>query len=85
MWEGARPRDLEDGSDAPIEAAQASEALDRLRDLLPEDRRTVLDLKAAGLSTHEIAERVGLSERTVRRVIEDLRRRAGIDGTGETT
>jgi RNA polymerase sigma-70 factor (ECF subfamily) len=85
IWDGARPRDLVDHADAPIELAQASEALGRLRELLPEDRRTVLDLKAAGLSTHEIAGRVGLSERTVRRVIEDLRRRAGIDDAGETT
>jgi RNA polymerase sigma-70 factor (ECF subfamily) len=85
LWEGARPRDLADGSDAPIEVAQASEAFGRLRDLLPEDRRTILDLKAGGLSTREIGARLGLSERTVRRVIEDLRRRAGIDGAGETT
>ena len=85
IWEGSRPRELTDGSDAPIEWAQASEALGRLRELLPEDRRMVLDLKAAGLSTHEIAERAGLSERSVRCVIEDLRRRAGIDGMGEMT
>jgi RNA polymerase sigma factor (sigma-70 family) len=85
IWEGAHRRDLVDDSDAPIELAQASEALGRLRELLPEDRRTVLDLKAAGLSTNEIAERLGLSERTVRRLIQDLRRRAGIDDAGETT
>jgi RNA polymerase sigma factor (sigma-70 family) len=85
IWDGAQPRDLTDDSDAPIEVAQASEALGRLRELVPEDRRTVLDLKTDGLSNREIAERVGLSERTVRRVIEDLRRRAGIDGAGERT
>jgi RNA polymerase sigma-70 factor (ECF subfamily) len=85
IWEGARPRDLPDGSDAPIEVAEASEAFGRLRALLPGDRRMVLDLKAAGLSCSEIAERVGLSERTVRRAIEDLRRRAGIDRPEEMT
>jgi RNA polymerase sigma factor (sigma-70 family) len=85
MWEGSEPRELADGSDTPIEVAEASEALSRLRALLPEDRRTILDLKAEGLSTVEIAARLGLGERTVRRVIEDLRRRAGIDGPWEAT
>jgi RNA polymerase sigma factor (sigma-70 family) len=85
MWEGAQARDLVDGSDTPIEVAEASEALDRLRELLPVDRRTVLDLKAAGLTTVEIAARLGIGERTVRRVIEDLRRRAGLGGRGEAT
>lgn len=78
-------RELADGSDTPIEVAEASEALSRLRALMPEDRRTILDLKAEGLSTVEIAVRLGLGERTVRRVIENLRRRAGIDGPGEAT
>ena len=55
MWEGAEPRELADGSDTPIEVAEASEALNRLRDMLPEDRRTILDLKAEGRSTGEIA------------------------------
>jgi RNA polymerase sigma-70 factor (ECF subfamily) len=85
IWDGARPRDITDLSDSPSEVAEASEALGRLRALLPADRRMVLDLKAAGLSTKEIAGQVGLSERTVRRVIEDLHRRAGIEGGGELT
>jgi RNA polymerase sigma-70 factor (ECF subfamily) len=85
IWEAAGPRELADSSDPPIEVAQASEAFGRLRGLVPEDRRMVLDLKAGGLSTREIGARLGLSERTVRRVIEDLRRRAGIDGAGEKT
>jgi RNA polymerase sigma factor (sigma-70 family) len=79
MWEGIEPRELVDGSDAPFEVAEASEAFGRLRELLPEGRRAVLDLKAEGLTTVEIAARLGLGERTVRRVIEDLRRRAGIE------
>jgi RNA polymerase sigma factor (sigma-70 family) len=85
IWDGARPREITDLADSPSEVAEASEALGRLRALLPADRRMVLDLKAAGLSTKEIAGQVGLSERTVRRVIEDLRRRAGMDGAGEIT
>ena len=83
MWEGAEPRELVDGSDTPFEVAEASEALGRLRELLPEGRRAVLDLKAEGLTTVEIAARLGLGERTVRRVIEDLRRRAGIEDKEE--
>jgi RNA polymerase sigma factor (sigma-70 family) len=83
MYEGSEPREVADQADSPIQAAEASETFRRLRDLLPEDRRTVLDLKAGGLSTSEIAKRLGLGERTVRRVIEDLRRRAGIGGAGE--
>jgi RNA polymerase sigma factor (sigma-70 family) len=79
MWEGIEPRELVDGSDAPFEVAEASEAFGRLRELLPEGRRAVLDLKAEGLTTVEIAARLGMGERTVRRVIEDLRRRAGIE------
>jgi RNA polymerase sigma-70 factor (ECF subfamily) len=56
-----------------------------LRELLPADRRTVVDLKAEGLSTGEIAERLGLGERTVRRVMADLRRKAGMDDAEEGT
>jgi RNA polymerase sigma factor (sigma-70 family) len=85
IWDGARPRDITDLCDSPSEVAEASEALGRLRALIPADRRMVLDLKAAGLSSKEIAGQVGLSERTVRRVIEDLRRRAGMDGAEELT
>jgi RNA polymerase sigma factor (sigma-70 family) len=84
MWEGAEHRELADAAETASEVAEASEALVQLRGLLPENRREVLELKAAGYSTAEIAERLGLSERTVRRVIEDLRRRAGIDDAEET-
>lgn len=82
LWDGTKPRDLADGSDTPIEVAEAREAFGRLREMLPEDRQSVLDLKAGGLTTREIGDRLGISERTVRRVIEDLRRRAGIDEPG---
>jgi RNA polymerase sigma factor (sigma-70 family) len=84
MWEGAEHRELADAAETASEVAEASEALVQLRGLLPENRREVLELKAAGFSTAEIAARLGLSERTVRRVIEDLRRRAGIDDAEET-
>jgi RNA polymerase sigma-70 factor (ECF subfamily) len=58
---------------------QAREAYGRLHDLLPKDRREILELKAAGFSSKEIGERLGISERTVQRVLEDLRRRAHME------
>jgi RNA polymerase sigma factor (sigma-70 family) len=77
LWaEGSRPRELVAETDSPSEVAEAREAFSRLRDLLPEDRRAILELKVQGLSSQEIGVRLGLSERTVRRVLEDLRHRA---------
>jgi len=66
--------------DTPSQLAQAHETYDRLRDLLPEDRRVILELKAAGHTCKEIGDRLGVSERTVQRVLEDLKRRARIEG-----
>ena len=40
----------------------------------------ILELKAAGYSCGEIGDRLGLSERTVQRVLEELRNRARIEG-----
>src|SRR5271165_6032471 len=48
--------------------------------VIDEDRRVILELKAAGYSCGEIGDRVGLSERTVQRVLEELRNRARIEG-----
>ena len=76
LWiEGERPREVAGRDDSPSEVVAAREALDRLRNLLPEDRRTIVELKAQGLSSLEVGNRLGISERTVQRVIEDLRRR----------
>jgi RNA polymerase sigma-70 factor (ECF subfamily) len=76
LWgEGRRPKDVPDPIDSPSEVAQAREVLVRLRELMPEERRTILELKAQGLSSKDIGERLGISERTVQRVLEDLRRR----------
>jgi RNA polymerase sigma factor (sigma-70 family) len=81
IWfENHRPRELAADLDTPSEVAQAREEFGRLRDLLPEDRRSILELKAEGLSSREIGERLGMSERTVQRVLEDLRRRAQLEG-----
>jgi len=76
LWgDGRRPKEVADPIDSPSEVAQAHEVFDRLHALLPEERRTILDLKAEGLSSKDIGERLGVSERTVQRVLEELRRR----------
>lgn len=69
--------DPEQGLVASLETAseivQARETYEQLRKRVPEDRQAVLMLKAEGYSCREIGERLGLSERTVQRVIESLR------------
>jgi DNA-binding NarL/FixJ family response regulator len=42
---------------------------------MPAERRTILEMKAQGLSSKDIGEQLGISERTVQRVLEELRRR----------
>jgi len=76
LWDsGLRPRDVPDSTDSPSEVAQAHEFLGRLRDLVPQEKRSILELKAQGLSSKDISQRLGISERTVQRLLEDLRRR----------
>src|SRR4051812_16047725 len=76
LWgDGRRPKDVPDPIDSPSEVAQAREVLVRLRELMPAERRTILEMKAEGLSSKDIGERLGISERTVQRILEDLRRR----------
>jgi len=66
--------------ETPSQVAEAREMYVRLNALLPEHRRIILELKAAGFTSKEIGDRLGVSERTVQRVLEDLRSRAGIEG-----
>ena len=77
---GWRSAGIEDerlaSGDTPSQVAQAHETYDRLRELLPADRRVILELKAEGYSCREIGDRLGISERTVQRVLEDLKGRA---------
>lgn len=76
LWtEGRHPQELADHVDSPIEIAEANEVFDRLKNLLPEARQSILKLKAEGLSSKEIGDQLGISERTVQRVLEDLRRK----------
>jgi RNA polymerase sigma factor (sigma-70 family) len=81
LWvEGSRPREVVAVNDSPSEVVEARETLGRLLDLLPENRQVMVRLRVEGLSTREIGERLKVSERTVRRVLEDLRRRSGGEG-----
>jgi RNA polymerase sigma factor (sigma-70 family) len=80
------PLRVEQGADqdraageTPSQIAQARELYDRLHDMLPEDRGVILELKAAGYSSKEIGERLGVSERTVQRVLKELWDRARIE------
>ncbi len=79
LFEGGYSNDLEAALETPSQVVQARETLERLQDLLPEDRRQILALKAEGYSCREIGERLGLSERTVQRVIDTLRDRVRDD------
>src|SRR3954462_15933112 len=58
LWtEGMRPREVAADIDTPSELAQAHEVFVHLRDLLPAEHRTILELKAEGLSSRDIGER----------------------------
>lgn len=78
--EGTRPRDVIAKDDTASQVAEAREMFGRLRELLPEGRRAILELRAEGHTTPIIAERLGISERTVRRVLELLQRQAIDEG-----
>jgi RNA polymerase sigma-70 factor (ECF subfamily) len=81
IWsDGDKPRDLEAPMETASQLAEAREAFDLLRDLVPQERRAILELKAEGLSSKEIGDRLGISERTVQRVLEELRRRVFTEG-----
>ena len=81
LWaDGDHPRELAARIDTASQVAQAREVFDRLQELLPEDRRAIIELKAEGLSSREIGDQLGVSERTVQRVLEDLRRRVPTEG-----
>jgi RNA polymerase sigma factor (sigma-70 family) len=80
LWtDGDRPKDVAAQIETASQVAEAREAFGKLRELVPEERRALLELKAAGLSSREIGERLGISERTVQRVLEDLRRRVALE------
>jgi RNA polymerase sigma-70 factor (ECF subfamily) len=59
----------------PSEVAQADELWQKMLKLCPPSRREVLELKRQGLTSAEIAERTGLPERQIRRLLYDLAKR----------
>lgn len=59
----------------PDEALAIAEELERLLGGLDEDERRLVDWKLQGLTNAEVAERMGCTERTVRRSMASLRER----------
>jgi RNA polymerase sigma-70 factor, ECF subfamily len=57
---------------APSQVAIRNERWERMLNGLPEQYRRILELRAAGETQEEIAGRLGISERTVRRVLAKL-------------
>lgn len=69
------PRDVPASDPTPSQDAQARDRLDQIvAGKSPRDAE-LIELRRQGLTFEEVAERTGLSERTVRRVIEAIRRR----------
>jgi len=76
------PRELPSPSPTPAESVQAQDQFARLlagRDPLV---TAILDLRRQSLTFEEIASRVGLHERTVRRIFEAIRREVTMKGGG---
>jgi RNA polymerase sigma-70 factor (ECF subfamily) len=63
------------GQPRPSEVAQADELWERMMELCPPAHRQVLELKRRGVPLAKIAERVGLHEGSVRRILYDLAKR----------
>lgn len=59
----------------PSQIAMMNEQLERLRGDVPSRYRSIVELRVEGQSQEEIAEKLGVSERTVSRVLNKLRSR----------
>lgn len=70
-----RPIDVASRDPSPSQHLQARDLRDRLVSGRKPAEAEVVRLRQEGLTYDEIARRIGLGERTVRRVIDDLRRR----------
>jgi RNA polymerase sigma factor (sigma-70 family) len=66
---------LESASAAPDEVVAFAEHLERLLATLEKEERLLLDLRLQDRSQGEIAETLGVSERTVRRLLRRLESR----------
>jgi RNA polymerase sigma factor (sigma-70 family) len=62
----------------PSDVAQAGDLWEQIRTLCPPAHHELLDLKRQGLSPTEIAERTGLHERSVRRILYDVAKRLAL-------
>jgi RNA polymerase sigma-70 factor (ECF subfamily) len=69
------PMDLPGSDPTPSAALQREDCLARLTAGRADWEAEVIRLREAGLTYDQIAERTGVSDRTARRVIEDLRRK----------
>jgi RNA polymerase sigma-70 factor (ECF subfamily) len=65
--------------ESPSELAQADDVWERIRAICPPKHRELLELKRQGLSLSAIAERTGLHEGSIRRILYDLARRISLD------
>jgi RNA polymerase sigma-70 factor (ECF subfamily) len=63
----------------PSEVAQAEDVWARIHAICPPRHREVLELKRQGLSLGTIAERTGLHEGSIRRILYDLGKRMSLD------
>jgi RNA polymerase sigma-70 factor (ECF subfamily) len=59
----------------PVEAALLAETVEQVMSGLKERERSVLTLSLQGYSVQEISEQIGRTERTVRRMLESIKRR----------
>jgi RNA polymerase sigma-70 factor (ECF subfamily) len=67
----------------PSEIAQADDVWDKLLALCPPDHHDVLRLRRQGLQLAEIAQRTGLHEGSVRRILRKLARQLACDQPGD--
>jgi RNA polymerase sigma factor (sigma-70 family) len=59
---------------SPAEAAEFADQLEQLLGSLDAEEQQVVDLKLQGMTNEEVAERMGSSERTVRRIAKRVQR-----------
>jgi len=69
------PREVRAPDPSPSESAQAGERLDQLIEGRSDHEKRVVELRRQGLTYEEVAEKLGCNERSVRRVIGELRSR----------
>jgi RNA polymerase sigma-70 factor (ECF subfamily) len=67
--------DLAAPGPSPAEAAEFADQFEQLLGSLDEEERQILDLKLQDCTHEEVAQRLGCSERTVRRVVKRLQSR----------